>query len=107
MVCRHCGKEIADGVLVCGYCGHAVPQQDLSTETKEKIEREKCSDESLKPNTGASIRAFGIALMIISGIFDVIGMVLIGTGTFEAFNAVTIISTVAFFIGLVMTFAFR
>ena len=66
MVCRHCGKEVTDGVLVCGYCGHAVPQQDLSTETKEKIEREKCSDESLKPNTGASIRVFGIALMIIS-----------------------------------------
>lgn len=84
-----------------------VPQEELSDATKDRLAREKRSDESLQPNTGASIRAFGIALMVISGIFDVIGMVLIGTGTFEAFNAVTIISTVAFFIGLVMTFAFR
>ena len=107
MKCRNCGKEIVDGVLVCGYCGHAVPQDDLSPETKDRIEQEKTSDESLKQTVGASARALGITLTILSGICGPTSHGLIGTGTLETFNIMTIASTAAFMIGLILTFAFR
>lgn len=50
------------------------------------------------------MRAFGVLLMIISGGFDIVALFLIGPGhSYESFHTVIIISSVCFFIGLLMT----
>ncbi|MCR5040829.1 MAG: zinc ribbon domain-containing protein [Clostridia bacterium] len=107
MVCRNCGKELKEGAIVCGYCGFSIPETDLDSSAKNKMAAEQRSDESLKKDGCMSIRILGIALMVISGIADIASMFLITSGSFEVFNGLTIGSTIAFFIGLIMTFAFR
>lgn len=106
-ICEKCGHEIESGSIICGYCGRAIPRENLDPGTVEKINNNKRSDESLKPNVNASIRGFGIMLMIIGGICDVVCLFLIGSGSFESFHTFTIIGTITFLLGLFFTFAFR
>lgn len=48
------------------------------------------------------MRGFGIFLMIVSGALDIVSMTMIGSSSFKSFQTVLIISSVAFFIGLLM-----
>ena len=88
--CNNCGHELADGVIVCGYCGHAIPKDQLSESTKEQVKANERSDESLKPDTEAGVRYFGYILMGIGFACDIAGMAMIGTGSVGAFSAVCI-----------------
>ena len=107
MVCNKCGREVNENDLVCGYCGHSLSQAQLSEQKKEELRRNERSDESLRPNHNANIRAFGIALMIISGIADLAAIVMVGTSDVSTFSTVLVIGSVAFGLGLLLTFAFR
>ena len=107
MRCQRCGREIRDGDLVCGFCGMAVPRENLSPQTVQRIAEQRNSDPSLKPNRLAGVRIFGIALMIVGGLCDLICIALVGSGSLESFTFFTIAGTVCFFLGLVLTFAFR
>ena len=107
MICEKCGHEVNSNALVCGYCGHSLQKSQLSPEKQRELENNARSDESLKPNHHARIRGFGIALMIISGIIDIISIAMIGSSSVEGFSTILIISSVAFGLGLLLTFAFR
>lgn len=107
MFCKNCGKELPEGSLVCGYCGTAIPQEQLSESAKEELRKNANADESLKPNHSARIRLVGIILMVISGIVDLISIAMVGTSDLGAFKAVLIIGGVTFVLGLFLTFAFR
>ena len=49
------------------------------------------------------MRAFGIFLMIISGLLDIASIAMVGSSSFESFKVVIVISSIAFFIGLLLT----
>ena len=107
MVCEKCGHEVDSNALVCGYCGHPLPKSQLSVEKQQELENNERTDESLRPNHHARIRGFGIALMIISGIIDIISIAMIGTSSVEGFSTILIIGSISFGLGLLLTFAFR
>ena len=102
--CSYCDHELSEGVLVCGYCGHSIPKDQLSEETKKKVKAAERSDESLKPDTEASVRYFGYVLMGIGGLCDIAGMAMIGSGSVEAFSATCIGGTICFGVGLFIAF---
>lgn len=103
MFCEKCGHEVKNGQLVCGYCGHAVSLSDLSEETKAKISETNRSDASLQKNHYARFKGFGIALMIVSGILDIVSIAMVGSSGVEEFKYVLIASSVTFFVGLLIT----
>lgn len=107
MICEKCGKEIPENSLVCGFCGHSVPQSQLSNETINRLKEEERSDESLKPNGVVTVRAIGIILMIISGITDVVAMAMIGSGDVSTFSTILTVGSVSFGIGLLLTILSR
>ena len=49
------------------------------------------------------MRAIGIFLMIISGALDIVSIAMIGNSSFKNFQTVLVISSSAFFVGLLMT----
>lgn len=49
------------------------------------------------------MRIFGIFLMIVGGVLDIVLIAMTGTSSLESFKTVMIISSVAFFIGLLLT----
>ena len=70
---------------------------------KEKQpEREKTTK-----NTMLNLRGLGIILLIAGAVCDVISMFLIFSGGFEMFGVLTIGGTIAFILGLVLTFGGR
>ena len=107
MYCKNCGKEIDPNQLVCGYCGFALASEQISDQKKTELNKTAYSDESLKPNRSAGVRGFGIALMILSGILDIISMMEVGSGDTGTFTALLVVGSISFFIGLILTFAFR
>lgn len=96
-LCKNCGNEIDGNSPICMNCGVPVPENEISSSTKARMEQENSKTTS---DVGTSIKAFG-ALLIISGIvIDVISMFLIFSSSFSAFGTLTIIGTIAFLIGL-------
>ena len=49
------------------------------------------------------MRGFGIFLMIVSGVFDIISIAMVGSSSFESFKTVILISSITFFVGLLLT----
>jgi uncharacterized membrane protein YvbJ len=97
ILCKNCGNEIDGNSPICMNCGVPVPENEISSSTKERMKQENNKTTS---NVGTSVKAFG-ALLIISGIvIDVISMFLIFSSSFSAFGTLTIIGTIAFLIGL-------
>ena len=39
MYCEKCGKELDKSSLVCGYCGQAIPLQNLDEETLSNLKK--------------------------------------------------------------------
>ena len=109
MYCGHCGREVPDNVIVCGYCGYSIAPENLGEQARAQMAQNYRSDESLKPNRHMGVRVFGIVLMIVSGILDLVSIALIaaGPGSVGAFSALLIVGMICFFLGLVLTFAFR
>lgn len=107
MFCEKCGHELKEGDLICSNCGKAVPQSQLDKTAKEKIAVNLNSDESLKKNHLAGIRIFGIILMVVAGILDIVSIAMVGVSGLSEFKGVLIGSSVTFGIGLLLTFAFR
>lgn len=107
LYCEKCGKEIDNTTLVCGYCGHAIPTAHLSVETKAKLKQSQRSDESLKANHNANVRGAGYVLMGLGGVCDLAGIAMVGSGSVEGFNAILIIGSVLFGLGMLLAFAFH
>lgn len=104
MFCSKCGNQLQDGTLFCPSCGNKVGEAPtLKTEVKvildpaEVAPAKKISDSS-KSFAGQG-KTFGLILMIISIIGDLVAMFAIG---FDAFIPITIGATVLFVIGFFM-----
>ncbi len=107
MFCSNCGKEIQENTSFCPYCGKNVNQASHSVTEKVKVildpsevSEAKQPIDSSKSFSGLG-KTFGLALMILSIVFDFVGIFAIG---FDAFIPVTIGATVLFMIGLLLRF---
>lgn len=49
------------------------------------------------------MRGFGILLMIVSGVFDIISIAMVGSSSFDSFKTVILISSITFFVGFLLT----
>ena len=109
IVCEKCGHDVPDGVLVCGYCGRAVPREQLSDSTVQQIKANERTDESLKTDTAAGVRSIGFVLMTIGIACDLISAAVIGFGSLDLslFTALSVGGTACFAIGLFLAFANR
>ena len=88
------------------YCGHTIPKTQLSKTTIERLEKEskpKESDPTL--NAAISVKSFGVILLIIGFLSDIIGMfMVVGSSDVDTFKIVLIGGTISFFLGLILTF---
>ena len=107
MNCQKCGHELLPNALICGYCGHSIPKENLSDEVVKNLAENERADESLATNHELNIRGLGIGLMCIGGICDLIAMMMISSLDVSAFGTVLTIGSVSFGLGMLLTFAFR
>ena len=102
MFCPKCGIEIKNNVQFCTECGNKLNTINLNQPKvvldPSEIVVKKDTKDSSETFSGLG-RSFGICLMIISIILDLVGMFVIG---FEAFIPITIGATVLFVIGFLM-----
>lgn len=105
MFCSKCGKEIHDGTIFCSSCGNKIGETDSPVEQEVKVmldpaeamPQKKVADSS-KSFSGQG-KTFGLILMIISIIGDLVAMFAIG---FDVFIPITIGATVLFAVGFLM-----
>lgn len=100
LICKKCGCEIDGNSPICMNCGTAIPESQLTQETKERLESEK--HDTHVANGASSIKAFGSFLLILGIVIDVISMFLIFSSSYGAFSALTIGGTICFLIGLML-----
>ena len=105
MFCSNCGKEIQENMSFCPYCGENVNQASHPVAEKVKVIFDpsevvdaKQPIDSSKLFSGQG-KTFGMVLMIVSIVFDLVGMFAIG---FDAFIPITIGATVLFVIGFLL-----
>lgn len=103
MFCQKCGAQIADGSSFCEKCGNKVgitndSPKKVMLDPREVVEH-KTQKDSSKTFAGNG-KAFGIILMLVSVIGNLVALVAIGT---ESFIPATIIATVVFVIGFLLT----
>lgn len=99
-ICKKCGCKLDGNSPICMNCGAAVPDSQLSQETKERLETQK--HDTHVANGASSVKAFGAFLLIIGIIIDVISMFLIFSSDYEMFHALTIGGTISFLIGIAL-----
>lgn len=105
MFCSNCGKEIQESTSFCPYCGKNVNQalQPAAEKVKVILDPSEVVDtkqpiDSSKSFSGQG-KTFGLVLMIVSIVFDLVGMFAIG---FDAFIPITIGATALFVIGFLL-----
>ena len=105
MFCSKCGKEILDGTVFCPNCGNKVGEAASAPKQKVKVmlDPAEAMPQKKVPDSSKSFsgqgKTYGLILMIISIIGDLIGMFVIG---FDAFIPITIGAAVLFVIGFLM-----
>ena len=106
MFCSKCGNQLQDGTQFCPSCGNKVGEaaapvtrQEVKVmlDPAEVVPQKKAADSS-KSFSGQG-KTFGLILMIVSIIFDLVAMFAIG---FDAFIPITIGATALFVIGFLM-----
>ena len=115
MYCSKCGKEIAEGSFYCEKCGNKISSsgtndkitiqlpQKVVLNPEEVVEHKEVKDSS-KTFSGTG-KVFGIALIVIGILCDLITIVLIGTGSDFTIPLISG-GAIVFFIGfLVVIFA--
>ena len=106
MFCSKCGKVIQDGAQFCPNCGNQIDEAVSHVAEKEvkvmldptEVVPQKGTADSSKTFSGQG-KTFGLILMMISVIGDLIAMFAIG---FDAFIPITIGAAVLFVIGFFM-----
>lgn len=106
MFCAKCGTSLQDGTQFCHNCGNKVgsiaPQAE-ETEVKVVLDPAEAVPQKSAPDSSKSFagqgKTFGLILMMISIIGDVVALFAIG---FDAFIPITIGATVLFVIGYFM-----
>lgn len=101
MKCEKCGRELKDDVIVCDFCGKAIPTSHLSEEVKNRIKIESTKDVTPSMSPVGERRSLGYTLVTIGIIADVISMILIASGVYEI-GFVTVAGTIAFLIGIAL-----
>lgn len=105
MFCSNCGKEIQENTSFCSYCGKNVNQSSRPVIEKVKVilDPSEVVDAKQPIDSSESFsgqgKTFGLVLMVVSIIFDLVGMFAIG---FDAFIPITIGATVLFVIGFLL-----
>ena len=99
--CPKCGHKVDGSTPICMYCGACLPQEMLTSETQKKIVEEMAQPQETH-STASPIRAVGALLMIIGFAIDIATMFMIFSGDLEVFNALTIIGTIAFLLGIAL-----
>ena len=106
MFCSKCGAKLQDGAQFCPQCGSSIGKAASLIVEKEikvildpsEVTPQKQVVDSSKTFSGQG-KTFGLLLMIISIIGDLVAMCVIG---FDAFIPVTIGATVLFVVGLLL-----
>lgn len=98
LICKKCGCEIDGNSPICMNCGTAVPDSQLTQETKNRLELEK--HDTHVASGASSAKALGAIMLIIGIVIDVISMFLIFSTSVKAFSAFTIGGTICFLLGL-------
>lgn len=98
--CNKCGCEIDGNSPICMNCGAPIPDDQLTQETKERLEMEK--NDTHVASGASSVKAFGAFLLILGTIADVISMFLIYSSDYEAVHVLTIGGTISFLVGIML-----
>lgn len=98
--CEKCGHEIDGESPICMNCGFPVPKDNLTEETKKRLEESKV--DTVRASNASSARAIGAVLIIFGILADVVSMFLIFSEGSAAFSAVTIIGTIITLIGFLL-----
>ena len=106
-VCEKCGKPLKDEDIFCQYCGRFVPQEKLNEKAKKELEARSVVKENKATDNAFSIRVWGLMLMGVGFLCDIIGMISISSGSYGSFGTILTIGTISFFVGLVLTFCGR
>jgi len=85
------------------YCGYSTTGFDGEKCVSDIARRQAASEEKLV-KTAFSIRVFAVILLVAGAFCDVISMLLVFNGSMEVFSFLTVGGTVAFILGLVLTF---
>ena len=105
MFCSNCGKEIAENALFCSNCGKNIKENSkvAAEEVKFILDPSEISTTKQPVDSSESLsgqgKTFGLILMIISVVGDLIAMMAIGS---DAFIPVTIGATALFVIGFLL-----
>lgn len=100
LICQRCGCEIDGKSPICMNCGAAIPNEQISKETKERLKAYE-HDKHVASNA-SSIRALGAVLIILSILAGFISMFMIFHSDFELFRIAVIGETICFSIGLLL-----
>ena len=105
MFCSKCGKQLQEGAQFCHNCGSEVNKivtPQIANEVKvmlDPLEVVNYSGDYSRKTTSGHAGTYGFMLMIISIIFDLVGMIFIGTSFFVP---MIIIGTSLFAIGFLI-----
>lgn len=102
--CEKCGKPLKEGAVFCEFCGHFVPVEQRDEKAQEELEARSVVPVDKAANTVLSMRILGRALIVIGIVCDLLGMLMINSGSVESFGTVLFIGTVSFLVGLVLSF---
>lgn len=114
MFCCKCGKEITSAnIRFCPQCGYElhfvsngqkpIIQQKVILAPEDMIEAKEKVTSDIKTYTGTG-KALSILLEIGGILCDIIAMVTILTGAYELFSILIVGGTIAFVVGLALSF---
>lgn len=106
MFCSKCGNDLPEGTQFCSKCGNKVGEAAVPVvekEVKVVLDPTEVVPQKKTADSGSSFagqgKTFGLILMIVSIIGDLLAMFAVG---FDAFIPITIGATVLFAIGFLM-----